>query len=127
MKAKFVFSLLLAQISCASLTASSTDSLRVNASAPGATVHVNGINRGLAPMVVDVPRKGGTFVEVSAPGYRSAACSTQMSASGGYIAADVALCLLLFPIGCLSFIDAGGAWNGLNTDQCDVVLAPEPK
>lgn len=116
--------LLLFQIGCASITGSSHELLQVHAGVPQATVRVNGHERGSAPVSIEVPKHGSTVVEVSAPGYRSALCSTRMSAGGGYIAADIALCFFLFPIGCISFIDAGGAWDRLEAPQCDADLSP---
>lgn len=126
MKRALSIALVTAQFSCASLTASSMDHLRVNASPEQATVRVNGVERGQAPMEVEVSKRGHTFVDVTAPGHHTSPCSTEMSANGGYIAADIALCLLLFPIGCISFIDADGAWNQLESPQCDVVLTKRP-
>lgn len=116
---------LLLHTACASITASSTQRLRVVATPPGASVQVDGESRGAAPMSVELSRHERSEVQVSAPGYRSASCNTYMSASGGYIAADIALCVLFFPIGCISFIDAGGAWNTLEQPHCHLNLMPE--
>jgi hypothetical protein len=110
---------------CASITGSSTDVLRVNASPVSARVRIDGQDRGMAPLSVDVPKTRRSYVDVVAKGYHPASCSTQMSASGGYVAADIALCVFLFPLGCLSFIDAGGAWNTLESPQCNVELVSD--
>lgn len=123
MRRKISYVLFALQFSCASITASSTDSLRVNASPKSAVVQMNGNVVGHAGTSVEVPRRGNTLVEISAPGYQTAMCSTKMTASGGYVAADIALCVFLFPIGCISFIDAGGAWNQLESPQCTATLA----
>lgn len=116
---------LLSCIGCASITGSSTERLRVMASPPGATVQVDGESRGTAPVSVNISKYERSSVEVVAPGYQTGSCDTHMSPSGGYIAADVALCLFLFPIGCISFIDAGGAWNALEQPHCHVSLVPD--
>jgi hypothetical protein len=113
---------LILQASCASITASRTDRLKVSATPPGAIVTMDGDNRGAAPVTVDVPRGRQSTVEITAPGFRAATCDTSMSPGGGYIAADVVLCVLLFPVGCISFIDAGGAWNELRSPVCSVSL-----
>lgn len=97
----------------------------MNASPKTALVSVNGVERGQAPISIDIPKRGNTFVDIKAPGYHTYACNTEMSAGVGYVVADVALCVLLFPIGCISFIDAGGAWNTLETPQCDGNLVQE--
>lgn len=124
MKTIFALGLMLAQLNCASITASSTERLRVNASVPDAVVSFNGENRGPAPVTLEVPKNRNSTVVVRAPGHRPMSCSTAMTPNGGYIAADIALCVLLFPIGCISFIDAGGAWNQLESSSCDVTLEP---
>ena len=110
---------------CASITGSSTERLRVVASPPGASVQVDGELRGTSPMSVELSKQERSNVRVSAPGYHAASCDTRMSASGGYIAADVALCVFFFPIGCLSFIDAAGAWNKLEQPHCHLSLLPD--
>lgn len=127
MRLKTLACLCLLQISCAALTGSATDALRVTASPRSAQVRIDDEMVGSAPTTVQVPKRRQSSVEVSAPGYQTAACSTRMSASGGYVAADIALCVLLFPIGCISFVDAAGAWNELESAHCHVTLAPEPK
>ena len=114
----------LAAMGCATLTAP-PELLTVHAQPEGASVHVNGVDLGRAPVTATVPRNREPTVEVAAPGFETKTCPTQMSAGGGYIAADVALCVLLFPIGCISFIDAGGAWNQLAQPQCNVTLQPQ--
>lgn len=121
----FLAFILIVQAGCASITASATDRLRVVATPPGASVQVDGEMRGAAPMSVELSKHERSEVQVSAPGYHPASCNTRMSASGGYIAADVALCVFLFPIGCISFIDAGGAWNTLEQPHCHVNLLPD--
>jgi hypothetical protein len=116
---------LFAPVSCASIVAPATDQLRVYAAPKAAEVSLDGETLGSAPMTLDIPKHGRSSVEVSAPGYRRAICRTEMTANGGYVAADVALCVLFFPIGCISFIDAGGAWNELDRPTCNVTLSPE--
>lgn len=125
--AKKVFVCLVAvfHLHCAAITGSRTERLRVTASPPSAQVRLDDEVLGPAPQSVSVPKRGNASVEVTAPGYRTATCDTSMSASAGYIAADVALCVLLFPLGCLSFIDAAGYWNQLAHDHCSVKLSPE--
>jgi PEGA domain len=117
----FVLLSVLTSFSCASLTASMTQPLAVNSYPPGADVYVNGNAVGVTPMTVEIPRKDPTVVKVGPPG-QTRSCSLSSSAGGGYIAADVILCVLLFPFGCISFIDAGGAWNELRETTCDVNL-----
>jgi hypothetical protein len=99
---------------CATLTGSRIDYLRVESVPPGANVSVDGIGGGRTPAVVEVDKRRPPLVEVSVPGQPPVLCSTAMSAAPGYVAADVILCVLLFPIGCVSFVDAAGAWNELS-------------
>jgi len=103
---------------CATLVGSKMESLNVVSYPPGAEVRVNGATRGVTPIVVDFDRKHAPTVEVG--GVQS--CRLGMSAGTGYVVADVVLAVLLFPIGCLSFIDADGAWNTLDFDTCTVNL-----
>ena len=116
-----------AQTGCASIVASRHDTLRVVADPPNSTVSINGSSHGAAPQQLDIPRKGSSLVTVKAPGYESATCNTTMSAGGAYIAADIAMCVLLFPVGCISFIDASGAWNELEEPICSVDLRLKEK
>jgi putative lipoic acid-binding regulatory protein len=110
---------------CAAITASSTDDLRVISTPAAALVRVDGNIVGATPRTVEVTRKRPEAVEVMAPGFHTQQCQVRMSAGGGYIAADIILCVLLFPIGCISFIDAGGSWNTLDQTSCAVTLIPD--
>lgn len=122
---KLTVLVLLVQLSCASIVAPSYDTMHVAAAPSSAVVSLNGDVQGPAPMRVNVPRQGNNTVEVSAPGYGVARCNTEKTPSGGYIAADVVLCVLFFPLGCISFIDAGGAWNHLASPNCHVKLSAQ--
>lgn len=109
---------------CASITASRTDMLSVNSNITGADVMVDGVRVAQAPAQIELDKKRPASVYVTAPGRTSHQCQTRMSAGGGYIVADVVLCILLFPLGCISFIDAGGAWNELEQPSCNAMLSP---
>ncbi|MGC4121832.1 MAG: hypothetical protein QM765_46090 [Myxococcales bacterium] len=109
---------------CATLTAPRTEYLQVQSEPPGASVRVNGIGGGCTPAAVQVDKHRPPIVQVSMAGQASAYCSTEMSAAPRYVVADVILCVLLFPIGCISFMDAGGAWDELNQPVCIVRFAP---
>jgi hypothetical protein len=117
--------LILLQPACASIVSPSNERLQVYASSKRATVSVDGVERGTAPISLDIPKGRNTLVEVTAPGHDTKICSTRMSASVGYVVADTLLCVLLFPIGCISFIDAGGAWNALETPVCSIRFSAE--
>ena len=109
---------------CATLSGSRVEYLRVDSIPQGAAVNVNGVGGGYTPAAVEVDKHHPSVVQVSMAGQPPVFCSTEMSASPGYVAADVILCLLLFPIGCISFIDAAGAWNELSHPVCMVHFAP---
>lgn len=111
---------------CAAITASRTDTLHVYSSPPGAEIRVNGTVAGRTPASIQVTRKAPETVEVVASGYDPQRCPVSMTAGGGYVAGDVLLCVLLFPIGCISWIDAGGDWNTLVSPHCSVTLHPAP-
>jgi hypothetical protein len=117
--------LLLLGSGCASITAGRYDVLTVRAAPPGAIVQVDGVPVGQAPLGVGIDRRRAPSVVVTAPGFQPQQCPVRLLAGGGYVAADVVLCAVLFPIGCVSFIDAGGAWNALEQPSCFVVLQPE--
>jgi len=112
---------------CASITAPRNDYLRVVSQPPGASVRVNGIGGGYTPAVVEVDKQHPPVVDVSVPGQPPFICSTRMSAATGYVVADILLCVFLFPFGCVSFIDASGAWNELDHPFCAVTFAPGTK
>ena len=110
---------------CASITATKTFDYTVNSNPPGAEVRVNGAPVGTAPATIQVPRKEFGQIEVVAQGYKPAACHPSMGPGTFYLVSDAILCVVLFPIGCISFIDATGAWNEPASNQCNVTLAPE--
>lgn len=111
---------------CAALTASKTETLYVSSVPAGAEIRVNGGTLGRTPGSVAIDRAMPPRVEVGFPGQPGSTCPVLMSPGAGYVVSDVLLCLFLFPIGCVSFIDAGGAWNQLQTPNCNVNL-PAPQ
>lgn len=112
---------------CASITASRTESFAVVSRPSGAQVKLNGVPAGVTPTRVEIPRKAnGAIVEVELAGHRPETCALHHSAGGGYVAADVVMCVVLFPLGCIAFIDADGSWNELQTPMCSVDLQPLP-
>lgn len=113
-------------LNCASLTASHVAYLPVVSNPPDAEVRVDGIPVGRTPMTVALD-KGNTrpFVQVLLDGYSPAVCNAHLSPGRWYVAADIAMCVLLLPpVGCIAFEDAAGAWNMLDVDQCHVDLQP---
>ena len=109
---------------CATLMSSKTASYSIDSSPSGAEVRVGGQSMGRTPVTIQVDKSKPADVEVSIPGFGSQKCQPKTSIGAGYVAADLALCAFMFPIGCLSFIDAGGAWNGLDDTSCHVNLSP---
>lgn len=124
MPRSFTAGLLVWCAGCASITAKPTDTLYVSSTPPGAQVLVGGTARGQAPMPVELDRKENEPVELALPGYQTRPCETRMSPGTNYVVADVVMCVLLFPFGCISFIDAGGAWNELQHHNCNLTLEP---
>ena len=110
---------------CAAIVASKTDTLSVNSNPQGAEVRLNGNPAGKTPTSVQITRKAPETVEVVLPGHESQKCPVNMTPGGGYIAGDVLFCVLLFPIGCISWIDAAGDWNTLVSPNCLVTLPPK--
>jgi hypothetical protein len=111
---------------CASLTGTRTDPYMIYSTPPGATVAVNGFPIGITPVTVMIEKQRTPQVTLSLPGYAPQSCFPRMSPGTGYVVADALLCLFLFPIGCISFIDANGAWNELEVNHCNVYLQPQP-
>jgi hypothetical protein len=110
---------------CASITASRSEPFSVLSEPPGAEVRLNGSIVGTTPTQVDIPRQmNSPLIEVTRRGFSTEACHVTHSAGGGFVAADVAMCLFLFPIGCIALIDANGSWNSLDVDWCRVSLKP---
>ena len=109
---------------CATITASKTELVAVNSHPEGAEVRVDGMPRGYTPMTIEVEKKRPPKIQVALPGYRPDECKLRTFAGAGYVVADVALCAVGFPLGCASFIDAGGAWNELESTTCNVGLQP---
>ncbi len=106
---------------CATLTAPRYQMLQVESIPPGATVKVNGAEAARAPVAVPIDRaKPPPVVEVSMPEKPPFVCPVWTTPGSGYVVSDVLLCVFLFPIGCISFVDAGGAWNVLAMPVCRV-------
>jgi hypothetical protein len=114
----------LSSTGCASLVASRTSPYQVVSDVPGAEVRVNGMPVGRTPTIVEIDRKHPQRIEVTAPGRSSQTCWPRTSVGMGYVVADTALCLVFFPLGCIAFIDASGAWNELDDTMCSVSLQP---
>jgi len=115
---------LMATTGCATLTGSSTEMLSVVSNPAGAEVRVNGMPTGRTPTQVEVDKKRTPTIEVLMPGYAPATCPVRMRPGTGYVVADTALCIFLFPVGCISFLDGSGAWNELENGVCSVNLQP---
>ncbi|GMU59715.1 MAG: hypothetical protein AMXMBFR34_14780 [Myxococcaceae bacterium] len=114
----------LSSTGCATMVASRTSPYQIVSDIPGAEVRVNGMPVGRTPTVVEIDRKHPQRIEVSAPGRYAQTCWPRTSVGMGYVVADTALCLLLFPFGCIAYIDASGAWNDLDDNICSVSLQP---
>jgi len=111
---------------CATITASRTDPYMIYSTPPGATVSVNGVPVGTTPVTIMVDKvKQAPAVSLAFPGYQPQSCWPRLSPAGGYIAADVILCIIFPIIGCVSFIDAVGNWNELEVNSCSVYFAPQ--
>lgn len=115
----------LAASGCASITGTRTDPYMVYSTPQGATVSVNGVPIGTTPVTVMVDKQRAPQVTLSIPGYAPQSCYPRLAPGVGYVVADSLLCLFLFPIGCIAFIDAGGAWNELETNSCNVYFQPQ--
>ena len=114
----------LALAGCATLTGPRAEVLNVTSEPPGADVLVNGVNVTRAPGSVELDRTRLQSVVLSLPGYAPVACNTRMSPGPGYLVSDTLLCVLLFPFGCVAFVDASGAWNELEQPNCYARLVP---
>ncbi len=107
---------------CATLTGSKYSTLQVSSNPPGAEVRLYGAPAGRTPVALELDKTRVPAIDVAAPGYAPQSCRVRMSPSMGYVVADVLLCVFLFPIGCISFIDAMGSWNELESSSCTVNL-----
>ncbi|MBS2028450.1 MAG: PEGA domain-containing protein [Deltaproteobacteria bacterium] len=112
----------LALAGCATLTGPRAEVLNVTSDPPGAEVLVNGVNVARAPASVELDRTRLQSVTLALPGYAPQACNTRMAPGPGYLVSDTLLCVLLFPFGCVAFVDASGAWNQLEQPNCYVRL-----
>lgn len=109
---------------CATLTGVPVDTLSINSTPPGAEVRIDGMASGRTPTNIDFDKKRLPRIEVNMPGFQPHTCRPRVTAGTFYVVSDVLLCLLLFPIGCISFIDAGGAWNELESPYCNATFQP---
>ncbi len=110
---------------CASITAPRTMPLTINSNIAGADVTVDGVLTGQAPTRLELEKTTRSpLVTVGAAGYASHTCRTLSKPGTGYLVADIVMCVLLFPFGCVAFIDAGGAWNELDSPVCSADLQP---
>jgi hypothetical protein len=123
-----VLPLVVATSGCATIIASRTDPYMIYSTPPGATVAVNGVPIGVTPVTVMVDKtKQAPPVTLSLPGYPPQSCWPRLSPATGYIVADTLLCLFVPPLlGCIAFVDAAGAWNELEVNNCNVYFAPQP-
>ncbi|MBX7098128.1 MAG: PEGA domain-containing protein [Myxococcaceae bacterium] len=112
-------------VGCATVSASTTVPYRVDSSPQGAEILVDGQSVGWTPATITLPRKASSTVQLKSPGFEAHTCRTAMTPAGGYVAADTLMCLFLFPLGCVAFVDAGGAWNDLQESSCQATLVPE--
>ncbi len=111
---------------CATLTAPKAETMYVTSSPPGADIRINGAVVGRTPGSIGIDKQSPPRVEVGFPGQPGTSCPVLMSPGGGSVASDALLCLFLFPVGCISFIDAGGNWNVLQTPACSANLGGQP-
>lgn len=109
---------------CATMVASKTSPYNIVSAVPGAEVRINGMPVGRTPTTVDIDRKHPQRIEVSMPGYYPQTCWPHTSVGVVYALVDTAICLAAFPLGCISFIDASGAWNSVDDEVCNVNLQP---
>jgi hypothetical protein len=109
---------------CATIVASRTTPYQVVSAVPGAEVRINGMPVGRTPTTLEVDKKQPPRIEVAAPGHYPQTCWPKTTIGAGYIIADTAMCLLLFPFGCIAYIDATGAWNEVSDQVCSVNLQP---
>lgn len=109
---------------CATLMSSKTASYSIDSSPSGAEVRVAGQSVGRTPMTVQIDKSKLPDIEVGIPGFGSQKCRPTTSVGVGYVVADVALCLVFTGIGCVSIIDAFGAWDELDETSCRVTLSP---
>jgi hypothetical protein len=121
-----VVSVVLAVVStgCATLTGPKYERIQVTSNPPGAEVRLYGAPVGRTPVPVELDLTRPAQIEVEAQGYAPQQCRVRLQPGVGYVVADVVLCVLLFPLGCISFIDAMGAWNEADVRACNVNLAP---
>lgn len=102
---------------CATLFSSSTETVHIQSSVPGAQVTVDGMPAGRTPAVVEVDNHKSHTVVVTAPDGSSSSCRLHASAGAGWIILDVLGGVI--PI----IIDAiTGAWVTLDDTQCYVHL-----
>lgn len=111
---------------CATLLAPKTDTLAVFSNPPGAQVLVDGAPQGVTPAQIVIEKKHPPTVVVGMPGFVQQSCPVILGIGTDYAVADAALCVLLFPLGCVALVDATGAWNELEKDTCAVNLQPDP-
>lgn len=109
---------------CATLFNPKTDFVEVDSLPAGAHVLVDGTPVGQTPTRVEVELKAPPrLIQLQLQGFAPQSCQVKTTVAIGYAAADAALCLVTL-VGCVSFIDAVGAWNQLETSRCNVTLVP---
>lgn len=111
---------------CASTVAAKYDMVSVTSEPSGAEVMVNGHPSGHTPTSVAVEKRlaNNTVVTIQMAGHESQQCRLSGSPGVGYVVADAIWCVALFPIGCVAFVDAGGAWNIVDQQDCAATLRP---
>ncbi len=111
---------------CATIFASRTATLAVTSDPTDAEILMNGAHVARTPNSIEVSKRGPEMISVAAPGRSDQMCPVSFHAGAGYIIGDALLCVFLFPLGCISFVDSNGAWNELDNSTCRVGLRPPP-
>jgi hypothetical protein len=103
---------------CATLTRNKTQRIPVTSSPTGATVFVNGIEQGVAPIQVELTRKQkGQVIRIESPGYNPAEIRLQRKMSKRKLLGNVLLGLIPAQVPTFFWAqtnsEADGYWSGI--------------
>ncbi len=107
--------------SCATIFAKDTRSVMITSSPPGATIMVNGTEKGVTPTRLDVGNHDKLAVTLRKEGFHPGGCYINTSIDAIWVIADVILIATIAPL----VIDIlTGEWSTLKSEFCSVHLLP---
>ena len=106
-------------IGCATIFSGSKEEVSLSSEPKGASIFINGMNRGKAPIMLSLKKGREYNIEFKMDGYETKVWHISYSLGAGWVILDI------FTLGIGIIVDAiTGAWNGLDDDSYKAILEP---